>query len=347
MEALDFIQDKRTGFVVLLNPQGITPSKVGRPSGCASDLRGEGAGRPSWKMRGISLARLLVEQSNAAAMKWTSCNCSDKLVWRLSSARSCPGSSSQSTVMHCQPHAMNALVSGAPGPAMRSAMSGCAERGNEFTPEEGAAPSPGGFQPPLFAEVQAAAPWLKAPQTRLARSTAPQRCAPLGQFLALQLPCWNWAQSLVPSFMATATAFPWIGLPNWSWDVLGEVGFWGLFREAALGEGPAAALLAGVLVVLGNQWASRAVKTSWMIWPKVDVESRNFATHSLRSSKSRAWSQGSRAAGGSIAELRLARKKYLNTTSKGTCTNLVVSAPRLSSCAASGAPVTPAHPAMA
>ena len=58
------------------------PVNSGRPSGCFSDLNGRGGGRPSPKSRGISLALLLVEQSKAAAMKRTDCNCSCNDCWR-------------------------------------------------------------------------------------------------------------------------------------------------------------------------------------------------------------------------------------------------------------------------
>lgn len=48
--------------------------RCGKPSGYSSERNGFGAGLPSEKCLGISLARLFVEQSIAADMKQTSCN---------------------------------------------------------------------------------------------------------------------------------------------------------------------------------------------------------------------------------------------------------------------------------
>ena len=76
------------------------------------NLRGWGAGRPSLNFRGISLARDLVEQSIAAAMKSVSSSWSanDFCLRRLD--RSWAGSRSQSTKMVRHPHHRKALVKG-------------------------------------------------------------------------------------------------------------------------------------------------------------------------------------------------------------------------------------------
>ena len=148
----------------------------GKPSGYTSDRRGPGAGRPSSNFLGISLARLFVEQSMAAAMKITSSSCLLKECCLRSSDRSWLSSNNQSTVRHRHPQLMNALVRGALGPAMRSAIRGRPSCGSSSSdPKEAAASSSGVCQ---RLPVQFAAPWLKAPHTRSFLTTAPHRWAP-------------------------------------------------------------------------------------------------------------------------------------------------------------------------
>ena len=96
----------------------------GSPSGNSSERSGFGAGRPSSKTRGISLARLFVLQSMAAQMKSTDWSWSARDLCRSGWLRSWDGSSNQSTGRHRQPHQRNAFDKGAVGPDIRSAISG-------------------------------------------------------------------------------------------------------------------------------------------------------------------------------------------------------------------------------
>lgn len=122
---VDLGQYKAPCFVVMLRPCSLCPCQLKSPSRCCSDRSGPGGGLPSPKSRGISLARLLVEQSKAAAMKQTDCSwlCRDCCLSAFD--RSWLRSSTQSTEIVSQPQKMNALDSGVLGPAYsRSAIPG-------------------------------------------------------------------------------------------------------------------------------------------------------------------------------------------------------------------------------
>ncbi len=127
------------------------------PSGNSTERRGRGAGLPSSKTRGISLALDLVLQSIAAQMKSTWVNCSANDCCRRGWLRSWDGSSSQSTGRHCHPQNKNALVRGAVGPDIKSAMTGA----DRDTPE-GAAPSPPG---PLNPILERSCMWMRRAPT--------------------------------------------------------------------------------------------------------------------------------------------------------------------------------------
>ena len=106
-------------------------------------------------------------------MKMTSSNWELKETWRCLLERSWVSSSKQSTVRQLQPQLTKALVRGALGPDIRSAIRGRPSCGSGvLDPEEAAASSSGESQ--RF-PLQVDAPWLKAPQTRSFLSMCAQR----------------------------------------------------------------------------------------------------------------------------------------------------------------------------
>ena len=133
----------------------------------------------------------------------------------------------QSTVRHCHPQLMNAFVRGALGPAMKSAIRGLPSCGsNPLDPKEAAASSSAVYT--LAVAVRGT--MVKGPTN----SIFPEDCsAPMGSLRAW----FGFTTSkleLVRSFMAVATCFPLIGLPNFNWEVL-EGTFGGLTGDAAVG----------------------------------------------------------------------------------------------------------------
>ena len=106
----------------------------------------------------------------------------------------------------------------------------------------------------------------------------------------------------MPSFMVLATCFPLCGLPIFIWELPGGV-FAGLTGDAAVGAGNFFSGDAGA-----DQCASREVYTSQTTWPRLNVDSRNFDAHSLRSSTCRALSHWRRWDIGSAMVLRFALK---------------------------------------
>ena len=175
-QLLNFAQDIVAGFVVKVDSLGIPAVEVRQAIRVDLGSKRTRGCPPSSNFLGISLALLFVEQSIAAAMKITSPSCLLRECCRRSSDRSWLSSNNQSTVMHCHPQLMNALVRGALGPAMRSAISGRPSCGSSSSdPKEAAASSSGACQ---RLPVQLAAPWLNAPHTRSFLTTAPHRWAP-------------------------------------------------------------------------------------------------------------------------------------------------------------------------
>ena len=154
--------------------------------------------------------------------------------------------------MHLHPQKMKALVSGAFGPDIRSAIRGptpgCG--GSSTDPEEAAAASSRPRQA-LGVLRQAAAPWFGAPQTRSFLVTWPQRCWPSLHLppLLLQEPSWKAWHRSVPSRSTRATCLPWMDFPNANLEVAG-VAAGGAFFPGVANAGSAG--------VGGNQCASRA-----------------------------------------------------------------------------------------